>query len=614
MINIKRWIFNRDQSLEKSEPVEQVSLGDFMKALESELGVESRAAFGQLIAKHVPFILSKEFAPDHMGLSFLTKYLSVPGYRQEKLDEQPSNFHRQLLEKSVYEFGTWAASALKNLTLSDVTPEDLTKAVMKKDWNRITKKNNPEAEMTVPAKPHITQFPVHPEHAKMLNDKNLEMAGHKLDKNGISAKMVHELDSGDEGPTIYMAKPYHKNIESATKSWVKNPILGWATMATKALFNAGGIGDKCEDVTAHEHEGVPLTVHRFAHDYIMGAHPRHSNIIHQANRGSSQYSPDPVDIHKIGVMDYLTNNLDRHNGNILVRNHSDENGYHPPLAIDHERNMQYSKILREGPQIYRPRKDFSTEPAYQAKETPFTYIVHSALSNLHHKDVWSSHENLVDWWSKHGQKIKDEMESQVGNIKDEAIRTHVRDNFNNRWHQMNNWNNAMKADPDGDNMYDIKSLHHAFADTRNLQMNRPRITSAQLKALPKNKTDALVAIADMVTKKGNITPKQRSLLQSAIHRTLDQMTPEEAGEAFRSLADNPYLDTKAIKNEPAVDPRRQMLEFFSAPKWENNEPVRKFGHMDAIANAIDTLEPHKKEILKWWANHFRQLMSEKEAA
>ena len=99
----------------------------------------------------------------------------------------------------------------------------------------------------------------------------LEFEGHKLDENGISAKMVHEIedDASPHDPNIYMAKPYHKKIESGTKSWVKHPILGWATMATKALFNAGKIGHLCEDVSAHEHEGVPLTVHKFAHGHVM---------------------------------------------------------------------------------------------------------------------------------------------------------------------------------------------------------------------------------------------------------------------------------------------------------------------------------------------------------
>ena len=43
------------------------------------------------------------------------------------------------------------------------------------------------------------------------------------------------------------------------------------------------------------------------------------------------------------------NNLDRHHGNIMVNTFPEPTGYHSPLAIDHERNMQYSKILRDGP-------------------------------------------------------------------------------------------------------------------------------------------------------------------------------------------------------------------------------------------------------------------------
>ena len=166
MINIKRWLSQRDQSLAKTEPVERPSLGDFMQTLETELGPQSRIEFGKLVAKHVPFSMAKQYYPKESGLTFLIKYLTVPGYRKECLDEQPSNFHRQLLEKSVYEFGHWASTALQNLTLSDVTPEDLSKSVAQKDWKKVAKAHEPESELTVESQPHITQFPVHPEHSK----------------------------------------------------------------------------------------------------------------------------------------------------------------------------------------------------------------------------------------------------------------------------------------------------------------------------------------------------------------------------------------------------------------------------------------------------------------
>jgi hypothetical protein len=597
MKNIKRWLSQRDQSLEKTASAGTISLGDFMDTLEAELGPEGRQAFGQLVAKHVPFIISQQFAPDHMGLHFLKKYLTVPGYRKDVLEGLPSNFHRQLLEKQVQEFGQWASVTLQNLTL-----HDLNKAVAPKDWKRVSNKHNPESELTVDSKPHLTQFPVHPEHLKMLNSE-MVFPQHKLEENGIFAKMVHEIEDTEypHTPTTYMAKPYHKKIESATKSWVKHPILGWATMATKALFNAGDIGHLCEDVSTHEHEGVPLTVHKFAHGHEMGAKSFNAN----------KYDIHPSDIHKIGVMDYLTNNLDRHAGNVLIGDR-DEEGHHKVLAIDHERNMQYSKILRDGP---RAKWMSSADPEMaKIKETPMAYIDKSALKYLHNGRSWYSHENLVDWWSKNGRKIKDEMENQVGSIKDEAIRNHVRDNFNNRWRKMNNWASLIKDSPEDDKMYELNSLHNDFEDTRNTQLEAPKINASQLKSLPKNKRDALAAISDIVNKKGKLTQRQRSLLSSAVRNTIDSMTPDEAGEAFRSLAENPYLETNAIRNEPDVDPRNQMLRRFSESNWDNNSPTFKYAHLEAMANAIDSLPPQKKEILKHWADHYRRLLSERQAA
>ena len=244
-----------------------------MRDLESELGFVLAKNFKEQVDGITPAIFKRCITPGSSAVQFVEGYRKSQDFRTKILDSMPSGFHRHLLSKCVDEF-----SAKLGYILFDLTLSDLQKKVKEKDWNRVAGKNDADAHLTVDHKPHLEKFPVHPEYSKMLNsDKSYK--GHKLEENGISAKMVHEIngyhdESGDWVSTpqtegLFMSKPYHKKIESATKSWVKNPILGWATMATKGLFNAGGIGDLAEDVTAHEHEGVPLTVHKFAHDHQM---------------------------------------------------------------------------------------------------------------------------------------------------------------------------------------------------------------------------------------------------------------------------------------------------------------------------------------------------------
>ena len=99
---------------------------------------------------------------------------------------------------------------------------------------------------------------------------------------------------------------------------MKNSTKGWASLATRKLFEAADMGDVCEDVRPHTHKGVPLVVSQY--------HP-------WATSGRNNYDM-PTDDAQIAVMDFLTNNQDRHSGNIMAVDGR-------PLAIDHERNFQY---------------------------------------------------------------------------------------------------------------------------------------------------------------------------------------------------------------------------------------------------------------------------------
>jgi phosphoinositide 3-/4-kinase-like protein len=604
MSDIKRWLKKRESSVKEIGKVEKASVNDFVRLLEEEHGSVTSRAFYRMIKANTPFIIAKS-APEDKILEFAERYLTDASFKAQALTSLNSNFHRNLMEKSMQEFVRFTSTLLKNLTLADLV-EPLVKAVDQKDWTRVAKQHNPDAPLVSDHAPHLTDFPVHPEYNQMLKDPK-KFKAHPLDENGISAKMVHAPsgytdEKGDFvsriSAPIFMAKPYHKKIESATKSWVKNPILGWSTMATKALFNAGKIGHLAEDVSAHEHEGVPLTVHKFAEGFSQKDPWKRQR--HQVN---------PLELHQIGVMDYLTNNLDRHMGNIMHGEHTNEEGFNPLLAIDHERNFQYHKRVGNN----RPgweRKEGWLGP--HEKESPFSYIKNSAL-NQYNKDAdtWYSHEDLVNWWSQHGRKIKSALESQVENIKDDSTRKHVRDNFTTRWHKMNNWAERLQSDSNGDDMWNQKSLHDSFEDTWNSPQEKPKISAKTLKSLPSNKKDALFAIADIINKKGKLTQKQTSLLSGAMQETIAQMTPKEAGETFRSIIDNPHMSTGVIKKNPELDARQLMLRHFAEPQgWQNNEPSYKLEHAQEMARTIDSLPSERKEILGHWSERYRRMLAE----
>lgn len=596
MNKIKRWLDRRESSLAKSGKVEKISAVDFVRHLEAELGPEKATAFVDLVKSNASFIVSGA-AKDMHVLEFVDRYISDKKFSQFAKSELSSNFHRSFLDQSVADLARSMSKLLFVISMSD-----LTKAVKAKDWSKVSGKEDQDAKLMVEHGLHMKQFPVHQEYSKMLSSSE-KLPGHKSnDIEGISAKMLHSVPRPPAESTVYMAKPYHKKLESKTKSWVKNPITGWATMATKALFNAGKIGHLAEDVSAHEHEGVPLTVHKFAAD-----HQPIGKTMHYGARGFSMKGQvDPLQVHQIGVMDYLTNNVDRHHGNLMVNKHTDERGINNLLAIDHERSFQYFKpIWKNNPN--------ERENEFLKKESPWSYIKGSAL-NLGQRSPngWYSHEDLVNWWHDNGQDIKDELENQLGSIKDESVRKHVRDNFNERWRKMNDWTTKMKSDQDSTHMYAPSALGEVFEGSRMIKPESYRISSRQLAALPKNKKDALFAIADIVNKKPKLTYKQRQMLSSAVEGVINNMNPEEVADVFKSLVSNPYMATKALRAEPDIDPRNRMLRHF----WEmrgydkDHKPIYKYPHMEEMIKAIDSLPDDKKQVLGSWADSYRSRLED----
>jgi hypothetical protein len=602
MGKIRRWLDRRYDRLEKTGSPEVVRVDAFVEALSSELGQEAADAFAALVKSKSPSIM-KRMSKGMDVLRFVESYLTDPKFAQEINHQVGSNFEKCMLRKSCERLASETTGYLNGLSLSD-----LSKAVKAKDWNRVAKKQHPDAHLTVDHAAHLKQFPVHADYGKLLASPE-KVAAHDDDSiGGISAKMVRPVHKPPVYTDIYMAKPYHKKLEYHTKSWVKAPITGWATMATKVLFNAGKIGHLAEDVSAHEHEGVPLTVHKFAKDHK----PIGSLMVWQPRGGYRiERTVNPSDVHKIGVMDYLANNLDRHQGNLMVGSHSDARGYDPVLAIDHERNFQYHKPIKDSAMNRRQRMMFggAADQSPLDKETPWAYIKGSVLNHAQNSagGGWHSHQDLVDWWNGNGGNIRDEMENQLSSVKDETLRKHIRSNFMDRWHKMDQWAKSMAADPDSDHMYNQESLGNTFESARIKKPETPRISAKSIRSLPKDKRDAMFAIADMVNRKPNLTYNQTHMLRSALENILDSMTPEEAASAFKSLAGNPYMETEAVRSNPDVDPKNRMLRHFWEMKGydKDNNPVYKVPHMEAIANAIDEMPEDKKEMLKSWAESYR---------
>lgn len=283
--------------------------------------------------------------------------------------------------------------------------ETLKKALDSKSWERVQSSHTPTAKVNHEG--HIKDFSErNPEaqasHAPYVenvlhSEKTVKPLPHK--DMGLAEKAIHV-----DPVTNYtsMIKPY---FESPFDSYSK-PIKGWSTLTTKDLFNSAGMGHLSEDVTGHIHNGVPVTIHKF--DPNMKDMQHH--ILNEGWQKNAQVNANPEDVGKIAIMDFLTNNQDRHGGNIIY-----SGGESPQVkAIDHERLYHYNNGIGLKP---------STSVANS--------VLHRFLPD-NYQNSKDLHQNLAKWWNEHSDSIQNSFNNSLKYIKDPKIKRHIAQNFLHR--------------------------------------------------------------------------------------------------------------------------------------------------------------------------------------
>jgi len=296
----------------------------------------------------------------------------------------------------------------------------LEKAFSAKHWNPIDRANYQNGQniidfagqsaMTNPADKEYVDAATKPEIEPVVNQNFM--------LKGISPKIIH--NTGDK-TTSYMTKPYYRAPDEGGNSHL--PIMGWATATNHALYQAGNIGNLCEKIQTHVHNGTPVTVHPFERDYQdAGSIDRY----HMPSRL-------PVHLHlpyqQIAMMDFLTHNTDRHSGNFMVKKGRTQLGQDhkqdlTPLAIDHERSFQYLDRQLSHPADSIMKLLQHTMGAYDnAKAT---------VSGMDMKP-------LAQWWNTNKDRIIDTFHKHAAHIKHDSVRKHVTDHFMARAGMLNDW-------------------------------------------------------------------------------------------------------------------------------------------------------------------------------
>jgi 8-oxo-dGTP pyrophosphatase MutT (NUDIX family)/GNAT superfamily N-acetyltransferase len=318
----------------------------------------------------------------------------------------------------------------------------LAKAVSDDDFKQIGKAITPEGRRFVD---HTSQMTAHPpEHNPVVEHYNREVIeGPRQYKRkpmggGVTKKLVYETNASNQGDLFnpnahgleakFMVKPYHEKIVGRIKSWQRFPIQGWAEMAHQSLYHAAGIGHLHQKVHVAEHNMGPGLEKEPA--LVVQMSPGFTPIFRQIDRKFPENTQ--FDARKIGLMDFLTNNLDRHGGNLMVS----YDGQHV-LAIDHSRSFQYanthqykwdgrSKVARDLHDEFRPYigQNVSGVAHVDRKYEPGIYS--DSMTRL------KNYMPVFQWWGTVSPQVRQAMYGQLNHIKDEATRQHIRRNFDER--------------------------------------------------------------------------------------------------------------------------------------------------------------------------------------
>ena len=317
-----------------------------------------------------------------------------------------------------------------------------------------------QMEVPGPVKPYQEEY-----RQTVLESPKVEKPLSRGKNGGITKKVIYQSPTG----TRYMVKPYYERIIKRIESWQRYPVQGWSELTNQALYHAGGIGNLHQKVFVAEHpmdladrppqaamvtrgqakrlnpeDLQQLDFYRqtdpeafSGEEYVpRPASPREPALVvamdsrypHEAaNIRFRNVDVDKVALAKIAIMDCLSNNMDRHGGNLLF---DDEWN---PLAIDHSRSFQYSSNYEHK---WKGRRIINQFGRMNDAFSP--YVVKSALGDflptrgpgfpLHRGDF----DEAFEWWGLNSHKIRAEMEKQLSAIKDEKIRDHIRKNFNVR--------------------------------------------------------------------------------------------------------------------------------------------------------------------------------------
>lgn len=312
------------------------------------------------------------------------------------------------------EVGAWLAKAVEPMAFAGLRAQSDDEARSAVDYAPDLDAHPPQHE------PDVQAYRNH-----ILNSEGL----HKPLENpqipaGVSAKVVFKLP--EHHPTHpnarFMTKVYHEPIFDYRNGkrlyqWGEHPHVGWTEMTNQALYHAADVG--------HLHQKVHVAEHNMGPDrekepaLVIKMEPGHTLHRHVDVGAIPQHGQHAA--RQIALMDFLTDNPDRHYDNLMWKDGV-------PLAIDHGRAMQYHTNNFTTSQ--RPTTNFRLYHSQATRD------VTGSLGDQRENASWAP---VFDWWHQVGPQVRTKFHQRLQQIKDPKARLHMQGNFDERAAALDRW-------------------------------------------------------------------------------------------------------------------------------------------------------------------------------
>lgn len=481
-------------------------------------------------------------------LLYLHTYQTDP-INQKRIDRcLQSKTKQQFLRKHAEKSWINILQRAANISPADLQPQKLAKKIADKDIHfLIDNAHSSHNESIVDPSFHLENYPVeeafkeyilnHPDNTKLRDFYDT----------GTSYKLFYGHQHNK-----YMIKPYHQKPGHIDfKLNTLEPILGgWATLTNAGLYKAAGIEHLNENVGVFKHQNKHFVVHKLEKDF---------NSDHLDT--DAIYNADPHDIVKIGVMDYLTHNQDRHKQNLI---------YHQAFmqlkAIDHEKSFQYHS-------------------QHWPHQTLESFLTTSGLQNMYQYNLENNKidfTKIADWWLDVSHDVSQEFNKHLMAIKDEHLRDHLAKNFHHRINKLNKWSKGI-----------LSGEKHTILDDH----TRPKIFHKKVNESKMQKIfnilhagvsdplNSVYTILDAVNTTPKLSDFDMQTVKAALNHLYTLMRPEHAVHVYNSATTNPKYLKENIKK---LHIPRNMINAFNQLKLS--------GHRKALLQHIDSLPQEQQDL------------------